>query len=519
LESLGSSFQTAAASVQSAFAAAFQWIGTHEAVLSGIAAAIVIVGVLYAPVRQLVRSVRRRSADGPGAGRLRAEGDAASPHPAAPGDSGAAVPPPPPRITDRPSIAVMPFANLSGDPEQEYLADGLTEDIITGLSRFRQLFVIARNSSFTYKGQAADAQRVARELGVRYVLEGSVRRGGDRIRVTAQLVDAETRRQAWAERFDRPLAEILHVDDEVTEAIVSALQPALRRAEAEHARHANPEDLTAWALVNRAWVSVQNDLGDADTAREAVRACEKALRREPDYAFGHAVLAHARSLLVRQPDPAPQEAEALAAIRRALELDADDPLVHHCHAALLGNLGRTEEAIRAWERAVELDPNNAGARAGTGIARIFLRRADEALEPIATALRLSPRDPLAYHWLGNRALALLLLGRHDEAIEAARQSLARRSSRLAHVVLAGGLAATGRAEDAAGSWAALRARFPGLDEEGLARMAGGLAPDAEHGRRLEDALRRVAVAADAADDSDADAATSAEDPSRARPAR
>jgi len=457
-------------------ASAFQWIGANEAVLSGIAAAIVIIGVLYAPVRRLF------------AKRPAAQASEPRPEPA-PGPAA------PPRVTDRPSIAVMPFANLSGDPEQEYLADGLTEDIITGLSRVRQLFVIARNSSFTYKGQTVDAQRVARELGVRYVLEGSVRRGGDRVRVSAQLVDAETRRQAWAEQFDRPLAEILQVDDAVTEAIVSALQPALRRAEAEHAHQADPEDLTAWALVNRAWVSVQRDLGDADAARQAVRACEDALEREPDYAFGHAVLAHARSLLLSERLSELGQAEALSAIRRALELDPDDPLVHHCHAALLGNLGRTEDAAGAWQRAIELDPNNAGARAGMGIVRIFLKRPEEALEPIATALRLSPRDPLTYHWLGNRALALAVLGRFDEAADAARQSIARRPSRLALAVLAGALEAAGRSDDAARAYAELHRRYPGLDDAGLARMAGSLAPDEARGRELHDALRRAAGAA------------------------
>ena len=184
-------------------------------------------------------------------------------------------------VTDRPSIAVLPFTNLLGDPEHEYLADGLTEDIITGLSRVKQFFVIARNTSFTYKGRAVDVQEVSRDLGVRYVLEGSIRAAGDRIRVTAQLIDATTRAHTWAERFDRPLADILAVDDEVTDAIVAALQPALRRAEIESSRRADPGDLGAWALVNRAWVSIQSDLGDDDKVRAAARACEEAIALDP----------------------------------------------------------------------------------------------------------------------------------------------------------------------------------------------------------------------------------------------
>jgi adenylate cyclase len=394
----------------------------------------------------------------------------------------------------------MPFANLSGDPEQEFLADGLTEDIILGLSRVKQLFVIARNTSFTYKGRTLDAALVSRELGVRYVLEGSVRRSGDRIRVSAQLVDARTRRPTWSEQFDRQVEEILNVDDEVTEAIVAALHPALRRAEAELARRAAPEDLTAWALVNRAWVTVQSDLGDTGAAQEAIRACEDALARDPDYAFAHAVLAHAKSLLFHQPVPEDRRAEALASIQRALELGPDDPLVEHCHAAVMGNLGRTEEGVRAWVRAIELDPNNAGAHAGLGIAKIFMRRADESLPLIDGALRRSPADPLVYHWLGNRAFVLLLTGRPSEAIDAARASLDRRPSRLAYAVLAAALAHEGRLEEAAEAYAELERRIPGLVAERFAHLAASLAPDGEWGVVVG---RAVCAAAEAKADASA----------------
>jgi len=193
------------------FEALFTWIGTNEAVLSGIAASIVIFGVAYRPIRRLLPGGRRaRSAT--------ADGEAASRTAGSSADA-----PSPPLVTDRPSIAVVPFANLSADPEQAFLADGLTEDIILGLSRVKQLFVIARNTSFTYRGRTVDAATVSRELGVRYVLEGSLRRSGDRIRVTAQLVDATTRSPVWSEHFDRRVEEITQIDDEVTEAILAAL--------------------------------------------------------------------------------------------------------------------------------------------------------------------------------------------------------------------------------------------------------------------------------------------------------
>lgn len=452
---------------------ALHWIGANESVLSGIAATIVIVGVLFTPVGRGVRALLRRRRGGS------ALDEASEPEDADP-----------PLVRDRPSIAVMPFANLSGDPEHEFLADGLSEEIILGLSRVKQFFVIARNSSFTYKGRAPDAQRVSRELGVRYVLEGSVRKLGDRVRVSAQLVDASNRRTAWAERFDRPLEQIVHVDDEVTEAIVAALQPELRRAEADLARRAAPEDLTAWALVNQAWVAVQSDLGSREAAERAVAACEEALRLDPQYALGHAVLAHARSLLAREGAGGAEEAEA--SIRRALQLSDDDPLVHHCHAALLGNLGRTAEGARAWERSLALDPNSAAARAGLGISRIYLRQPDRALESIDQALRLSPRDPLTYHWLGNRALACALLGRWGEALEAAESSIQRTGSQAAYAVLAAALAEAGRLDEAHEAYEELRRRSPGLDPARFRRLVENIAPDADRARAVTGAVYRAA---------------------------
>jgi adenylate cyclase len=250
-------------------------------------------------------------------------------------------------------------------------------------------------------------------------------------------------------------------------------------------------------LVNRAWVAVQSDLGDAEAATQAVKACEQALERDPEYALAYAVLAHAKSLLVHQPHAVPAEMvpEAEAAIRRALELGGDDPLVHHCHAAVLGNLSRTNDAIRAWERAIELDPNNAGARAGLGIGMIFQRRPHESLELIDSALRRSPADPLQYHWLGNRALALILIGRSAEAVEAAKASLGRHPSRLAYGVLAISLSCENRLDEAVDAWWELESRFEILVVADFARMAGSLAPDREQGEIIERAVERVGAAA------------------------
>jgi adenylate cyclase len=453
---------------------AFEWIGANEAVLSGIAAAIVIVGVLSSPLR---RRFSRRGARDP-VDANEAQGLERDPE----------------LITDRPSIAVLPFANLSGEPDHEFLADGLTEDIITGLSRVKQFFVIARNTTFTYKGRPVDVQEVSRALGVRYVLEGSIRATGERIRITAQLIDATTRAHAWAERFDRPLADILAVDDEVTEAIVAALQPALRRAEIESSRSADPKDLGAWALVNRAWVSIQSDLGDEERASAAVKACEEALALDGDYALAHAVLAYARSLSAGQLPPSPADEATMASMRRALELAPDDPAVQHAYAAMLGNMGRTADAIRAWERSLELNPNNAAAKAGLGIAQIYLARHGEAIANIETALRLSPSDPLLYHWLAHRALACVMLGRWDEALESAADSVHRNGSRVGWATYAGALAHAGRLEEAGRAWKALRERTPGVSADALGAFLRSVASDPSSALAAEEAVRKASDA-------------------------
>jgi TolB-like protein/Tfp pilus assembly protein PilF len=453
---------------------AFAWIGANEAVLSGIAAAIVIVGVLSSPLRR--RFSRRGARDPVDANESQGlERD-------------------PELITDRPSIAVLPFANLSGEPDHEFLADGLTEDIITGLSRVKQFFVIARNTTFTYKGRPVDVQEVSRALGVRYVLEGSVRATGERIRITAQLIDATTRAHAWAERFDRPLADILAVDDEVTEAIVAALQPALRRAEIESSRSADPKDLGAWALVNRAWVSIQSDLGDEERASAAVKACEEAIALDRDYALAHAVLAYARSLSAGQLPPSPADEGAMASMRRALELAPDDASVQHAYAAMLGNLGRTADAIRAWERSLDLNPNNAAAKAGLGIAQIYLARHSEAIANIETALRLSPSDPLLYHWLAHRALACVMLARWDEALESAADSVHRNGSRVGWATYAGALAHAGRLEEAGWAWKALRERTPGVSADALAAFLRSVASDPSSALAAEEAMQKASDA-------------------------
>jgi adenylate cyclase len=273
------------------------------------------------------------------------------------------------------------------------------------------------------------------------------------------------------------------------------LQPALRRAEVEISRRADPGDLGAWALVNRAWVSIQSDLGDDEKARAAVAACQEAIALDPDYALAHAVLAHPPARGFQQGAQTPAPEEVTAPMQRALELAPDDPAVQHAYAATLGNQGRTAEAIRAWERSLELNPNSAGARAGLGIAQIYLKLHVEAVENIDNAIRLSPSDPLLYHWLAHRALALALLARWDEALESAEDSVHRNGSRVGWATYAGALARAGRLEAAGNAWNELASRTPGVSAESLGTFLREVAKDESSAAIADEAVHQAEAAA------------------------
>ena len=248
---------------------------------------------------------------------------------------------------DWPSIAVLPFANMSGDPAQEYFADGISEDIITGLSKLRWFFVIARNSSFTYKGKAVDVKRVARELGVRYVLEGSVRKGGNRVRITAQLIDAATNNHIWADRYDGDLTDIFELQDEITKKVVGAIEPKLLEAEGIRSQNRSPEDIGAWDMVmhaNSLFWRLTKDEGEA-----AIEMLRRAVERYPNYAPAHSMLAF--MLLVSgyaawtlsELEPQVRQAETLAT--RAATLDDNDPWAHLALGYVAFTRRHTEEAI------------------------------------------------------------------------------------------------------------------------------------------------------------------------------
>jgi TolB-like protein len=249
-------------------------------------------------------------------------------------------------LPDRPSIAVLPFANMSGDPEQDYFVDGMVEDIITGLSRIKWLFVIARNSSFAYKGKSPDIRRIGRELGVRYVLEGSVRKAAGRVRITGQLVEAETGRHVWAERYDRALDDVFALQDEITMSVVGAIEPSLRRAEIERVRRKRPEHLDAYDLVLRATPFVETAM--AGDASHALPLLERALALEPDYALahGHAAVCH-EILFMRG-----RQADAKKTVRRRSAM----PMLRLSMAATMPRHWPKPDSSSPWSSTTALPP-------------------------------------------------------------------------------------------------------------------------------------------------------------------
>ena len=290
----------------------------------------------------------------------------------------------------RPSIAVLPFANISGDPEQEYFADGISEDIITGLSKLRWFFVIARNSSFAYKGKAVDVKRVSRELGVRYVLEGSVRKGGNRVRITAQLIDASTGNHIWADRYDGDLTDVFALQDEITKKVVAAIEPKLLEAEGVRSQGRSPEDLDAWDTVMQTnsllWRLTKTDI------EAAIALLGLATARYPDYAPAHSMLAFAllfRAISVGVAHSQDTK-EAVRLASRAAELDDNDPWAHLALGWAAFLMRRSQDAMAEFKRALDINPNFAAAHGHLGNALACDGQADAAIPHLEQALRNEP---------------------------------------------------------------------------------------------------------------------------------
>src|SRR5262245_9159635 len=371
-------------------------------------------------------------------------------------------------LPDKPSIAVLPFENLSGDSDQEYFADGMVEDIITGLSRIKWLFVIARNSTFAYKGRLVDVKQIGRELGVRYVLEGSVRKAADRVRITGQLIDASTGAHVWAERYDRRMEDIFALQDEITLSVVGAIEPSLRDAEIERVKRKRPDNLDAYDLVLRAIPHVY--VAMPEEAAKAVPLLEKALALDPSYAGAHGLLAWCYEILfVRSGLKEQNRIAAIRHARAAITHGRDDATALALGAFVTGMVEHDRvTAIEAFERALSLSPSSAFTLfLGSGVLA-YAGEAERAIDWAERALRISPNDRLAYVPQHIMALAHFLRGRYEEAANRARRAVqANPLFSVSHCVLAAALAKLGRRADAKAAAMQVLALEPSFSSSGI----------------------------------------------------
>jgi TolB-like protein len=371
--------------------------------------------------QRLIRTIARKGIRFVGDVQLRPAARQTAPATASRVQARPAAPP-----SERPAIAVLPFLNLSGEAAQEYFSDGISEDIITALSKLRWFFVIARNSSFSYKGKAVHLKQIADELGVSYVLEGSVRKDGGRLRITAQLNDVATGSQIWAERYDRELANVFAVQDEITESIVAAIEPKLYAAESFRARRKAPENLDAWDLVMRAlWYFWRVTRTDNLLAQDLL---EQAIALDPAYAQAQAVLAVSHTFGARMgwEDVAAATTITERAALVALRADQEDPWAHLALACAHAYRGRIDSALASFEAALRLNPNFSLAQGFHGLVLSWIGRWREGAEAARRAMRLSPRDPLSAIYCGIAAYAAFVERDYADAIALARQGIRER---------------------------------------------------------------------------------------------
>jgi adenylate cyclase len=372
---------------------------------------------------------------------------------------------PVPSLPDKPSISVLPFQNMSGDPEQEYFADGVVEEIITALSRMSWLFVIARNSSFTYKGRAVDVKQVGRELGVRYVLEGSVRKATNRVRISAQLIDASTGAHLWADRFEGGLENVFDLQDQITESVVGAIAPKLEKAEIERAKRKPTESLNAYDYFLRAMACFHQYT--RESSGQALQLLYKAIELDVDFssAYGMAAWCYARRSGNRwMADDANESSEAARMAYRAAALGREDAIaLSSAGFALSVVVRKPDEGIALIDRALVINPNFAPAWYFSGVTRLILGEPNPAMEHFRRAMRLSPLDPLLYLPRSGMAAAHFLLGRYDDASSWAVNALQENPTfHSALRFLAASHALSGRLEDAQNAMARLRKLDPEL---------------------------------------------------------
>ncbi|MSP48466.1 MAG: CadC-family transcriptional regulator [Alphaproteobacteria bacterium] len=346
---------------------------------------------------------------------------------------------------------MLPFQNMSGDPEQDYFCDGLVEDVITALSRFHWLFVIARNSSFAYKGRNVDVKRVSRELGVRYVLEGSVRKSGQKVRITGQLIDGTTGAHLWADRFDGTLEDIFDLQDQVTMSVVGAIEPKLRQAEIERARRKPTENLDAYDCYLRGVARMPER--NRQAMDDALAFFSRATELDSNYAAAYGMSAWclvSRRVNGWTTDPAGEAREVQRLVERATKTGRDDPIALYTSGwALAYVLHDLDDGAELIERALELNPNVAAAWGASAYVQTYLGRPQIGIDHAARALRLSPRDPLNFSSINAMSLAYLLMGRYADAAACAQKSLQEHSESMSALRIgAASNALLGRTEDA-----------------------------------------------------------------------
>jgi len=352
-------------------------------------------------------------------------------------------------LPDKPSIAILPFTNLSSDPDQDYFADGMVDEITTALSRFKSLFVVASNSSFAYKGKAVDVKQVGRELGVRYVLEGSVRKAAGKVRIIGQLIDAATGVHLWADRFEGDLSDIFALQDRMTESVVSAIEPKMFQAEIDLAAR-RPNNLSAYDLCLRAVPHLYSFTRDGSA--EALRLASRALEIDPRYGWAATIAGSGHFQNVTQgraADPKSEIAEGLRLLRMALSIYGND----HVALSILGHAtawssGDFDTAREMVDGAVALNPNAAFAWGQRGWTYQLAGQPEEAIRSFERAIRLSPFDPLLFSTFAGMGIALIGLGRFDEAVAAAKKALREKHTSQAYRCLAAALAHLGRDAEA-----------------------------------------------------------------------
>ena len=400
-----------------------------------------------------------------------------------------------PPLPDKPSIAVLPFDNMSGDPEQEFFADGMAEDIITCLSHHRWFFVIARNSSFTYKGHATDVKQVAKELGVRYVLEGSVRKAGNRVRVTAQLIDATTGNHIWAEHYDRELDDIFALQDEITETIVASVEPELGAVERERARRKPPENLDAWGSYQRGLWHLFDDV-KRDALTEAKRLFQRACELDPGFAVAHAELAYTHvAEIIRglTDDPEASLDEAADAAERAVALDAKDPATRCALGRVLIFRHAYKRAIAEMEAAIGLNASFSRGYYGLGMALMYGGRPEESIPQFEKGIRLSPRSPVLWAYWMMLGLAYINLEKYEEAAASFEKAIEQPNAAfMAFAYAAAALGHLGRTDEARAVLAEAETRKPGFSIDTVRSTAGQLGPHSGVDR-IVDGLRKAGM--------------------------